>query len=115
MPPQSRAQRRQQNTRRATTSPNTAARPASGGDIDQTLLEAAEAEVAAEPLMQSLPPRGAVTRAPRQSRRPIVRPTAEPIDYTADYIGARSDMIKIAIWSALLFAAMIAIKLSGLV
>lgn len=115
MPPQSRAQRRQQNTRRAPTSPNAANRPAPDGDIDQAMLEAAEAEVAAASIPQSLPPRGAVSRAPRQSRRPIARPIAEPTDYTADYDGARSDMIKIAIWSVLLFAAMFAIKLSGLV
>jgi hypothetical protein len=113
MPPQSRAQRRQQSARRAQTAPGAARQTTS--DYDQSLLEAAEAEVAAEPLMPtSLPPRGAVTRAPRQARRPIARPSAEPVDYTADYDGARSDLIKITIWAVLLFGAMIAIKLSGI-
>ena len=116
MPPQSRAQRRQQSARNNARAKTRTTRSQADSDIDLATLEAAEASVAAEPIggMVDMTPRTS-TRATRQTRRPVARPTAAPVDYTADYNGARSDMLKIVIWAGLLFAAMIAIKLSGLV
>ncbi len=117
MPSQSRAQRRQQNARTTNRAHIKTTRNLQSEDIDQVALEAAEAEVAAEPFggMVNMSPRTS-TRVTRQNRRPApTRPVVAPADYTADYIGARGDMLKILLWAGLLFAVMIAIKLSGLV
>jgi hypothetical protein len=113
MAPHSRAQRRQKNARQATrANPNTT-RSVENDVIDQAELEAAEAVVAAAPKID-LTPRPAA-RQSRQVRKPIIRPTAEPIDYTQDYVVARSDLIKITVWSVLLFGGMVALKFTGLV
>ena len=56
-------------------------------------------------------------RQSRQMRQPVNRPAPvalAPIDYTEDYRHARRDMLRIFIWSALLFGAMIAIRLTGI-
>ncbi|HWQ12650.1 MAG TPA: hypothetical protein VNL77_07620, partial [Roseiflexaceae bacterium] len=52
-------------------------------------------------------------RAARPSRRAVAR-AIEPVDYSQDYASARRDLARIAIISALLFAAMLALSLSGL-
>ncbi len=54
-------------------------------------------------------------RAQRTARRLLSRPAPEPVDYTADYAAARQDLRWIAIWTVLLFVAMIALKFSGVV
>jgi hypothetical protein len=112
MAPHSRAQRRQKNARQATrANPNTT-RSVESDVIDQAEQESAEAVVAAPKI--DLTPRPAA-RQSRQVRKPIIRPTAEPVDYTQDYVVARSDLIKIAIWSVLLFGGMVVLKFTGLV
>jgi hypothetical protein len=117
MPP-SRAQRRQQNARSATrANPHTTkVLNNQQDDIDQAALEAAEAQVAAEPIgtLVDMSPRTS-SRVSRPARRPINRPVPAPVDYTADYVVARSDLTKIAIWAVILFAAMFAIRFSGLI
>jgi hypothetical protein len=45
----------------------------------------------------------------------LSRPAPEPVDYTPDYAAARRDLRWIALWSVILFAAMIVLRLSGLV
>jgi hypothetical protein len=45
----------------------------------------------------------------------ISRAAPAPIDYTAEYVAVRRDLRWIVLWSVLLFAAMIALKFSGLV
>jgi hypothetical protein len=113
MPSQSRAQRRQKNTRQATRPNQGTPRVVEYDEIDQATLEAAEAEVAATPLVNTQPRQAA--RSNRQARRPVNRPALEPVDYTQDYAVARSDLIKIIIWSVILFGGMIALKVTGLV
>ncbi len=56
----------------------------------------------------------AATSAARRQRTLRSR-VPEPVDYTRDYVLARRDMLRIAIISVLLFAAMVALKFSGLV
>lgn len=56
-------------------------------------------------------------RQTRQMRQGVARPAPTPpapVDYSADYFHARRDLVRIFIWSALLFAAMIAIRLTGI-
>jgi hypothetical protein len=55
------------------------------------------------------------TAASASSRRPrrSVRPAAEPVDYTLDYEIARHDLRRIAILATLLLAAMVALRVSG--
>ncbi|MDZ4720460.1 MAG: hypothetical protein SH847_18555 [Roseiflexaceae bacterium] len=109
----SRAQRRQKNARQAARANTNTPRPVESDLSDQQELEAAEAVVAAAPRVD-LTPRPAARQA-RQTRKPIIRPTAEPVDYTQDYVVARSDLVKIAIWSVLLFGGMVILKFTGLV
>jgi hypothetical protein len=45
----------------------------------------------------------------------LTRPAPEPIDYSQDYTAARRDLRWIALWTVLLFGAMLALKFSGLV
>jgi hypothetical protein len=50
-------------------------------------------------------------RRTHQQRRQQGRkagPTAQPIDYSRDYMFVRRDMVRIILWSVLLFAGMIA-------
>jgi hypothetical protein len=53
--------------------------------------------------------------AARTNRRVLSRPAPEPIDYSKEYAAVRRDLRWIVLWTALLFAAMIALKLSGVV
>ena len=53
--------------------------------------------------------------AARTNRRVLSRPAPEPIDYSKEYVAVRRDLRWIALWAGLLFAAMIALKLSGVV
>jgi hypothetical protein len=53
--------------------------------------------------------------AGRTNRRTLSRPAPEPVDYSKEYSAVRRDLRWIALWTVLLFAAMIALKFSGLV
>lgn len=45
-----------------------------------------------------------------QQRRPVrAVPQSEPVDYALDYARVRHDLKRIALWSILLFAGMVAI------
>jgi hypothetical protein len=55
------------------------------------------------------------TRTARSNRRVLSRSTPEPVDYTPDYDAARRDLRWIALWTVILFVAMIALRFSGLV
>lgn len=111
MPSQTRSQRRrqQQRTQRQINAPRPA-RPMPD-IIDGPLDENAAFEELAAPVEAEL---AAPARTPRKQRR-IVRPAAEPVDYSLDYQLARHDLRRIAILSILLLAAMIALRLSGVV
>jgi len=54
-------------------------------------------------------------RPARSNRRVLSRPAPEPVDYTGDYTAARRDLRWIALWTVILFAAMVALRFSGLV
>ncbi|HET9221737.1 MAG TPA: hypothetical protein VFO07_04500 [Roseiflexaceae bacterium] len=123
MPPQSRAQRRrqaarlqQQQSRRPAPPQNLdAADQAPAMDADDTAVTGTT--IALGP---SAPVVGEARRiesrpAARTNRRVLGRPAPEPIDYSKEYAAVRRDLRWIVLWTALLFAAMIALKLSGLV
>jgi hypothetical protein len=80
--------------------------------LDNASLEPPVSNIGASALLDqpAMAPRQA-----RSTRRPVARPVAEPVDYTQDYFHARRDLTRIAIWSVILFAVMIAIRFSGLV
>ncbi|GIW01003.1 hypothetical protein [Roseiflexus sp.] len=59
------------------------------------------------------PEREMATGASSRRQRRQVRPTAEAVDYTLDYAVARHDLRRIAILATLLLAAMIALRVSG--
>jgi len=106
MPPQSRAQRRRQSTRQQQQQrrPNPPARSA----------EAVSEQANTGPTV--VLDAGAPARpAPRPNRRVLSRPAPEPVDYSKDYAAVRSDLRWIALWTVLLFVAMIALRISGLV
>lgn len=122
MPAPSRAQRRRANIQKQASgsrqgSPQTSQQP----PLDDTftgetlpLTTPSNVEAASTP-MPNYGTRPA--RQSRQMRQPVNRPAPvapAPIDYTEDYRHARRDMLRIFIWSALLFGAMIAIRLSGI-
>jgi hypothetical protein len=56
----------------------------------------------------------ALSVSSRRQRR-VARPALEPVDYSLDYEIARHDLRRIAILATLLLAAMVALRLSGLV
>jgi hypothetical protein len=101
MPPQSRSQRRRQalrqQSRPAASANTTGQAPSIGSTVPLVTPETSGARTA------------------RSSRRVISRSAPEPVDYTPDYTAARRDLRWIALWTVLLFAAMIALKFSGLV
>jgi uncharacterized membrane protein len=113
MPTNSRAQRRRQNAQQAARA-NAAARRPSAPPLDEEVLDIAEAEAAAEPIVGTpMNLRTPVSRPARSSRRPATRTVLEPVDYTEDYVHARRDLLRILLWSVVLFAAMIALRFSG--
>jgi hypothetical protein len=60
-------------------------------------------------------PEVASARTARSTRRVLSRNAPEPIDYSQDYAATRRDLRWIALWTVLLFAAMIVLRFSGLV
>jgi hypothetical protein len=102
MPPHTRSQRRRQPARTGT-------RPPRETEV--------AVESAAEPALEMPPapaaPVAAGARGPRQTRRAAARVLA-PVDYSQDYAAARHDLIRIAVISIVLFAAMIGLGLSGI-
>jgi hypothetical protein len=108
MPPHSRAQRRRQAARSAPRPPRGAGAPAS--------VEAEPLERVEEPVVPAAPPTPATLSAPRAARpgRRAAARVLEPVDYSQDYASARRDLTRIAVISALLFAAMVALSFSGL-
>ncbi|MFN8504763.1 hypothetical protein [Kouleothrix sp.] len=104
MPPHTRSQRRRQGARQQPRPAVSAEAPEYTGTT--TSLDAPELPA---------PPVPPAARPARNARRVISRVAPEPVDYTADYGAARRDLRWIAIWSILLFVAMIALKFSGIV
>ena len=101
MPPQSRSQRRRQAVRqqaRPAASAHTTAQPPSIGSTSLAKT-----------------PEVASARTARSSRRVLSRNVLEPVDYSQDYAATRRDLRWIALWTVLLFAAMIVLRFSGLV
>jgi hypothetical protein len=79
-------------------------------------LEAPVLEAPSRPVAALNRPAAAPARASASPRRRVIsRPAPEPVDYTKDYVAARLDLRRIALWAALLFVAMVALKFSGLV
>jgi hypothetical protein len=110
MPTNSRAQRRRQNAQQAVRANAAVGRPsAPPDDSDEETL------VAAEPIAgTTMNLRTPVSRPARStSRRPATRLAPEPVDYTEDYVQARRDLLRILLWSMVLFVAMIALRFSG--
>jgi hypothetical protein len=107
MPPQSRSQRRRQAARQQQQRrPNPPARS----------VEPAREPASTGPTiaLDSAPPAPA-RPAPRAARRVLSRPAPEPVDYSGDYDAVRRDLRWIALWTVLLFVAMVALRFSGLV
>lgn len=122
MPPHSRQQRRRQNVRQQQRSnpprsPQTQPRSpeATVADVAPEARDAAYIDVAVPRIEtpRASAPRAAVTTG--TTRRLRTRPAAEPVDYSADYRAARRDLRLIALWAVLLFAVMLALKVSGIV
>ena len=138
MPSQSRSQRRRQQQRarsqqRAAPGRTVETRPLPDEAVTETPAltegEAVQspvlAHVPASTVSRQLPPAAAASRASteretalsdssRRQRR-AARPALEPVDYSLDYEIARHDLRRIAILATLLLAAMVALRLSGLV
>jgi hypothetical protein len=108
MPSQSRAQRRRQATRQQQQqrrpSPPVPSAPALNETASTGPTIALDTEAPAAP-----------RPAARGTRRVLSRTTPEPVDYTKDYEAVGRDLRWIALWTILLFVAMIALKFSGLV
>jgi hypothetical protein len=94
-------------------------------DEDGVVQSPAEAPVSASTVYGQFLPATAASRASteretilsassRRQRR-VARPALEPVDYSLDYEIARHDLRRIAILATLLLAAMVALRLSGLV
>jgi hypothetical protein len=122
MPPQSRAQRRRQAARQQQQPrrPAPPRNPDSSGQLPA--LEADETAVTGSTIALDAPTPvvGEARRidgrpAARTNRRTLSRPAPEPVDYSKEYSAVRRDLRWIALWTVLLFAAMIALKFSGLV
>lgn len=62
---------------------------------------------------RAAPERETAAGAASRRQRWQVRPVAEPVDYTLDYDVARHDLRRIAILATLLIAAMVALRVSG--
>lgn len=60
-----------------------------------------------------VPPEREASGVSSRRQRRQVRPVAEPVDYTLDYDVARHDLRRIAILATLLIAAMVALRVSG--
>lgn len=111
MPPHSRSQRRRQPQRQNTRPQPIDAAPAIDAQEDaEEVADILPVVPAPEPIL-AVP----AQRSTRASRRMLTRPAAEPVDYTKDYAASRRDLTRIIMWSVLLFAAMIALRFSGLV
>ena len=107
MPPQSRSQRRRQAARQQQQRRPTPPAPS---------VEAASQPASTGPTIALDPaPPVAAPRAPRAQRRVLSKLAPEPVDYSADYTAVRRDLRWIALWTVLLFVAMIALRFSGLV
>ena len=122
MPPQSRAQRRRQAARQQQQSRRTAPprNPDAGGQRPAVGADEAAVTGPTVALDAPVPVVGEARRiesrpAARTNRRVLSRPASEPIDYSKEYSAVRRDLRWIALWVVLLFAAMIALKFSGLV
>ncbi len=125
MPAPSRAQRRRANMQKqASGLPQPSALPRQTQPLDtdpsftgETLLLDSQSTVEAAPT-GAMPNYGSrPARQMRQTRQVVNRPVPAalaPIDYAEDYRHARRDLLRIFIWSALLFGAMIAIRLTGI-
>lgn len=100
MPPHTRSQRRRQAAGQKVR-PNTSV---------TTPLDNA---VASATVQLDNPPLAA--RPARSARRVATRTAPTPVDYSADYSAVGRDLRWILLWSALLFAAMIVLRVSGLV
>lgn len=94
-------------------------------DEDEAVQSPAAAPVSASTVSRQMLPATAASRASterettlsvssRRQRR-VARPALEPVDYSLDYEIARHDLRRIAILATLLLAAMVALRLSGLV
>ncbi len=138
MPSQSRSQRRRQQQRarsqqRAASGRTVEKRPLPDEAVTETLAlsedEAVQSPVSAPmsaaTVYEQFPPASAASRgstgretalsASARRQRRVARPAAEPVDYSLDYEIARHDLRRIAILATLLLAAMVALRLSGLV
>lgn len=105
MPPHSRSQRRRQGARQQE-------RPARPSSSAASASATGQAAATGQTISLDEAP---AARPQRQARRVLSRSAPEPVDYTKDYMAVRSDLRWIAIWSLLLFAAMAALKFSGVV
>ncbi len=105
MPPQSRAQRRRQANRQQQRRPNQTG--PSAEVVHESAATGSTSVLDPEP--------AAVRPASRNPRRVLSRAAPEPVDYSADYNAVRRDLRWIALWTVLLFSAMVALKFSGLV
>ncbi len=140
MPSQSRSQRRRQQQRarsqqrmapgrsvetRPLPDEAVAETPALTEDEDEAVQSPVAAPVPASTASRQMLPATAASRASterettlsassRRQRR-VARPALEPVDYSLDYEIARHDLRRIAILATLLLAAMVALRLSGLV
>ena len=122
MPPQSRAQRRrqaarqQQQSRRPAPPRNPGATSQlSAGEADDTAVTGPTVALGAAAPVIGEARRIEGRPAARANRRVLSRPASEPIDYSKEYSAVRRDLRWILLWTVLLFAAMIALKFSGLV
>jgi hypothetical protein len=117
MPPQSRAQRRRQAARQQQSRPK--APSAVSAEAARSAASMGETIPLDAPTiaLESAPAAGPKASAPptRSARRMSSRAVPEPIDYSKDYGAVRRDLRWIALWTVLLFVAMIALRFSGLV
>ena len=110
MPPQSRAQRRRQTARQQQQRrPNPVAPSAEA--VRETATTGPTVVLDSAPAVPAAP----VRAASRNQRRVLSRAAPEPVDYSADYAAVRRDLRWIALWTVLLFGAMIVLSFSGLV
>jgi hypothetical protein len=137
MPSQSRSQRRRQQQRarsqqRMAPGRSVETRPLPDEAVaetpalteDEAVQSPILAPVPASTVSRQLPPAAAsrasteretaLSASSRRQRR-VARPALEPVDYSLDYEIARHDLRRIAILATLLLAAMVALRLSGLV
>ena len=118
MPAPSRAQRRRQNARQTRRATDTATPRTPQPAIEEPVIEQGQAVAETIPSSRAnplSPGSTAATRPARNTRRAVARPVAEPVDYSEDYRHARRDIVRILVWSTILFGIMIALRFSGLV